>query len=345
MKLQNIIEHHWYKNISFILTLILLPLSYLFLIISKSRYYCYKIGIFKQSKLRVPVIVIGNISVGGVGKTPLTKHIATSLIDCGIFVGIILRGYKSNALGTIIVTPDADCQLVGDEALIYAQNNIPVAIGKNRYLAGLQLLKKYPDIKIILTDDGLQHYKLYRDYEIVVIDANRMMGNGYLLPMGPLRESVTRLKTVDAIVINSDSHEIEKLHNKYKLPQNILISSQKLVLDNIYNPMRKISQQIDYFTNKKIYSSSILAISAIGNPQKFFDFLQTNKIKLDKTIAFPDHYYFKEKDIPDNYDIILVTEKDYVKLSHFNNAKIWVVRVNIELDSNKLINKIREKLT
>ncbi|MCE2706233.1 MAG: tetraacyldisaccharide 4'-kinase [Proteobacteria bacterium] len=333
MKLQNIIEHHWYKNISFILTLILLPLSYLFLIISKSRYYCYKIGIFKQSKLRVPVVVIGNISVGGVGKTPLTKHIATSLIECGISVGIILRGYKSNALGTTVVTPDADCQLVGDEALIYAQNNIPVAIGKNRYLAGLQLLKKYPDIKIILTDDGLQHYKLYRDYEIVVIDATRMMGNGYLLPMGPLRESVTRLKTVDAIVVNTSN--IEELRNKYKLSQNILVTSQKLVLQDVYNPISCVSQQPSYFVNK-----NVVAISAIGNPQKFFDFLQTNKIKLDKKIAFPDHYYFKEKDIPDNYDLILVTEKDYVKLSHFNNAKIWVVRVNIELDSNKLINQI-----
>lgn len=333
MKLQNIIEHHWYKNISFILTLILLPLSYLFLIISKSRYYCYKIGIFKQSKLRVPVVVIGNISVGGVGKTPLTKHIATSLIECGISVGIILRGYKSNALGTTVVTPDADCQLVGDEALIYAQNNIPVAIGKNRYLAGLQLLKKYPDIKIILTDDGLQHYKLYRDYEIVVIDATRMMGNGYLLPMGPLRESVTRLKTVDAIVVNTSN--VEELRNKYKLSQNILVTSQKLVLQDVYNPISCVSQQPIYFVNK-----NVVAISAIGNPQKFFDFLQTNKIKLDKKIAFPDHYYFKEKDIPDNYDLILVTEKDYVKLSHFNNAKIWVVRVNIELDSNKLINQI-----
>src|SRR5579863_6107827 len=157
MKLQELIEKHWYVQINPLLAIVLIVPTLLFFIISKLRYCLYKYNFFKSYRLPVPVVIIGNISVGGVGKTPLTKMLALELSEKGKKVGIILRGYKSQNKSPCIVHADSNSWEVGDEALIYATNGLKVAIGKNRYQAGLKLLEAYPDLDLILADDGLQH--------------------------------------------------------------------------------------------------------------------------------------------------------------------------------------------
>lgn len=326
MKLQHLIENHWYNKNNPLLFLLLLPFTLIFFIINQIRYFLYKTNILKSYKLKVPVVVVGNITVGGAGKTPLTIHLAKELTQQGISVGVILRGYKSRIKDTKVVYKADSSILVGDEALIYANNNIRVAIGVNRYNAGRALLTKYPDIQIILADDGLQHYRLKRDYEIAVIDTSRMLGNRYTLPLGPLRESSSRLKSVNAVVFNGTPKTITNL----PLPQ--LVVEQTLLLDKIYNPKTNSVISIE-----KLNSMNMTALAGIGNPNRFFDFLIKLGLKLNHKITFPDHYEYKDDDMPNNQDIILVTEKDYTKLSQFNRNDIWLVIVKTKLNSQKLL--------
>ena len=327
MKLQHLIEQHWYYKNNPLLFVLLLPFTLIFFIVNLIRYALYKTNTLKSYKLPVPVVIVGNISVGGVGKTPLTKHLAQELTTLGISVGVILRGYKSIVKGSKVVYLTDSSNLVGDEALIYASNNIRVAIGSNRYEAGMTLLKEYPDIQIILSDDGMQHYRLKRDYEIAVIDSNRMLGNRYPLPMGPLREPLSRLKSVNAVVFNGIANT--------NLPLPPLVVEQTLVLDKIYNPKTKSIISIE-----ELQSTNITAIAGIGNPNRFFNFLNKLGLKLNHTMAFPDHYLYKKEDIPVNNEIILVTEKDYAKLSLFERTDIWVVFVTTSLNHSKLIEQI-----
>ena len=353
MQLNKILEECWYQtHISryarynhLLLSVFLFPFSIIFSIIVKVRYYLYKFHILKSYHLPVPVVIVGNITVGGVGKTPITKHLAHELIKSGIKVGIILRGYKANNLRARVIHASDHSVDVGDEALIYASNNIPVAIGANRYHAGLALLKEYPDIQLILSDDGLQHYRLQRDYEIAVIDKNFALGNGHLLPWGPLREPENRLKSVDAIIINLGAETTlpgsflqDKLSFRRRpessTPQ---IITHTLTLDKIYNPITNQTISIE-----SLQQHHITAMAAIGNPDRFFNFLKQQHITLDKTIFFPDHYHYKIEDIPQNSDILLVTEKDYTKLASFNNPKIWVVLVQSSFNDSRILQLISQ---
>ena len=333
MKLQNIIERHWYKKINPRLSILLLPACLIFFIISKIRYYLYKYNIFKSYKLPVPAVVVGNISVGGVGKTPLTKMLAFELENQGIKVGIILRGYKGSASKNgAVVTPGMNSSEVGDEALIYAGNGFKVAIGSNRYQAGLKLLATYPEIQLIISDDGLQHYKLQRDFEIVVVDATRLFGNRFVLPMGPLRETISRLDSVDAIVINGEITSCSsQLLDKYKSK----LYTQQIIFDKIYNPLTNTRLNLNQLANQ-----NVCAMVAIGNPERFFTLLGNIGIIPTQTYTFPDHYQYTITDIPQD-TAILVTEKDYTKLSQFSNPNIWVVYVNARLSNNQLLNQIK----
>ncbi|MFN8770399.1 MAG: tetraacyldisaccharide 4'-kinase [Neisseriaceae bacterium] len=335
MKIQQIIEKHWYQNPNLILSIILFPFCIFFFVVSKIRRLLYRYNILTSYKLPVPVVIIGNISVGGVGKTPLTKYIAQQLITRGIQVGVILRGYKSKNMCPTIVNCASSSLEVGDEALIYAQNDIPVAIGRDRYLAGCKLLEKYPNIKLILSDDGLQHYRLKRDYEIVVVDQTRMFGNSFVLPMGPLRETVSRLNSVNTIIINGKLDDTNTFMNHYNLNSSVLIENQTLILKTIYNPATNICVNTSYFSNL-----NVCAMAAMGNPGRFFDFIVSKEINLSSKIIYPDHHHYTKDDIPDNFDAIIVTEKDYTKLAKLNNGKIWVVQIEVKLSSDLLVRQI-----
>ena len=314
---------HYSKSL---VSLLLLPLSAVFLLISFIRKSLYQFNFLKSFKLKIPVIVVGNITSGGTGKTPLIIYLANELKKNGYRPGIISRGYGSKTEGVMEVSQKSDVAEAGDEPmLIQKHTHLPVFVSKDRVLAAKALVKKYAKTDVILSDDGIQHYRLRRDLEVLVIDGTRKFGNGYLLPAGPLREFRSKLKTVDAIVCN-----------------------HKKVIDGSYLMKYKGHLLINLKTNKKIHLNNlslknIHAIAGIGNPDRFFDYLKTYNI-LFSSSAFQDHYKFSKKDFRDMNDKnIIMTEKDAVKCQQFSRNNFWYLPVIAEVDS-KFTDVILKKL-
>jgi len=336
MKLQSILENHWYSKFDPFLGIILFPFSLIYETIVRIRKFLFKIKLKSSTRLPVPVVIIGNISVGGAGKTPLTKMLAEELSNKGVNVGIILRGYKGDNKNAKIVSAHDDSSVVGDEALIYAKNGFKVAISSKRVEAGKLLFATYPETQVILADDGMQHYYLQRDLEICVIDSSRLLGNQQLLPAGPLREPVSRLNSVDFIVVNGSQNQaqLKNMLSAYKTP----ILNQELDFECLYNPINGKSVSAQELNNLKL-----LPMAAIGNPQRFYAYLRDLGIRFDKVKSLPDHHHYQESDIPAGYTII-TTEKDYTKLSRFNNPNIWVAKVKAKLNDESIINAILSKI-
>lgn len=332
MKLQNLIETHWYSRLNPVLAFLLYPASLIYAAVVKIRRWLFKIGFKPIYSVPVPVVVVGNIGVGGAGKTPLTKYLLQTLQDNGIKVGVILRGYKSTIATPHLVVATDESDAVGDEALIYAQAGFKVAIAAKRIEAAKLLLQTFPEIQLIIADDGMQHYYLARDFEICVVDGTRYFGNQSLLPNGPLREPLSRLNSVNAVVINSEISAAKrpKIFSRLSVP----VYTQSLEFIDLYNPQSQQSCAIRDFSARKI-----MALAAIGNPQRFFDYLQEHGIKINATRVFPDHYHYKASDIDSEYAII-TTEKDYTKLAKFKKDNIWIARVQAKLDSNQLVTQI-----
>ena len=272
------------------------------------------------------MIVVGNITSGGTGKTPLIIYLANELKKNGYRPGIISRGYGSKTEGVMEVSQKSDVAEAGDEPmLIQKHTHLPVFVSKDRVLAAKALVKKYAKTDVILSDDGIQHYRLRRDLEVLVIDGTRKFGNGYLLPAGPLREFRSKLKTVDAIVCN-----------------------HKKVIDGSYLMKYTGHLLINLKTNKKIHLNNlslknIHAIAGIGNPDSFFDYLKTYNILFSSSV-FQDHYKFSKKDFRDMNDKnIIMTEKDAVKCQQFSRNNFWYLPVIAEVDS-KFTDVILKKL-
>ena len=272
------------------------------------------------------MIVVGNITSGGTGKTPLIIYLANELKKNGYRPGIISRGYGSKSEGVMEVSQKSDVAEAGDEPmLIQKHTHLPVFVSKDRVLAAKALVKKYAKTDVILSDDGIQHYRLRRDLEVLVIDGTRKFGNGYLLPAGPLREFRSKLKTVDAIVCN-----------------------HKKVIDGSYLMKYTGHLLINLKTNKKIHLNNlslknIHAIAGIGNPDRFFDYLKTYNILFSSSV-FQDHYKFSKKDFRDMNDKnIIMTEKDAVKCQQFSRNNFWYLPVIAEVDS-KFTDVILKKL-
>jgi tetraacyldisaccharide 4'-kinase len=320
------LEHHWYRITP--LHILLLPISFIFSLLVSLRHALYRCGILSSEHLPVPVIVIGNITVGGSGKTPLTLWVAQQLIDEGWHPGIISRGFGGSDSGTSqAVQPASSPGAVGDESVLMAQRGIcPVWIGRDRPATGLALLRAHPECDVLLSDDGLQHYRLLRDVEIAVVDGVRRFGNGYLLPAGPLREAPSRLREVDAVVINSGIATIEQ----FKMQLN------GSVFYNLLNPCTLKSASD--FNGLHLYG-----IAGIGHPQRFFAHLITLGLT-GQMHAFPDHHCYTPDDLNIiDVDAILMTEKDAVKCAAFATEKCWVLRVDAQLDP-ALIQLILERI-
>lgn len=312
--------------------ILLLPLSWLFGIIVFLRKTLYRLGLIKSIRLNVPVIIVGNINVGGTGKTPLVIWLAEQLKSAGYEPGIISRGYGGSARQVTEVTPDSNTMLAGDEAvLIAARTRCPVFVSADRVSAGQQLLKTYPQCNVIISDDGLQHYRLQRDVEIAVYDASKGFGNGVLLPAGPLRESKDRLKTVDAVVSNgTESRERLKLLN----PLAMQLKAGEFY--KLSDPGQKISVST-------LHGQKLFAVAGIGNPQRFFDQLHNLGLKFESR-AYADHYMFQPEDFAHiKADAVLMTEKDAVKCRTFVQANFWVLPVSADVDQ-RLITVILNKL-
>lgn len=304
-------EQIWYQKS--ILSCILFPFSLLYRLIIAIRHFCYQKNIFKSYKINMPVIVVGNITVGGTGKTPLVIALANELKKQGFQPGVILRGYRGkNKTWPAFVDQNSDPVLVGDEAVLIAKNTgVPVVVGPKR-VDDARMIASH--CNIIISDDGLQHYALQRDIEIAVIDETRGFGNGLCLPAGPLREPVSRLKTVDFIVRNGAAQ-----HNAF---------SMQFMIDDAVNIIdENIKLNVSELKNKKI-----MAVAGIGNPKRFFDSLRSYDISFDEKI-FPDHHAFSKNDFNGiNADIILMTEKDAVKCCKFADERFYFVRGHVEVD-------------
>jgi tetraacyldisaccharide 4'-kinase len=327
-KISRWLQDAWYKEMY--ISSMFMPLSMLYDDAIRFRAFLYRIGIKKKTKLAVPVVIVGNITVGGTGKTPLILWMARFLKEQGYKPGIISRGYGGNAeQWPQWVDEQSDPQLVGDEAVLMAKRaDCPIAVGPKRAEAGQMLLDK-SSCDIILSDDGLQHYALERDIEIVVIDGQRRFGNGYALPCGPLREQVTRLQTVDLVIVNGVPEEENEFSMLMEgdIAVNLVTKEEKLLTDFNWIPSH--------------------AIAGIGNPNRFFDLLEQKKISIE-THAFPDHYQFTETDISFNDDKpILMTEKDAVKCFSFASEKHWFVPIKAKPQQqfiDKLLTLIKEKI-
>ena len=313
----------WYKK-SFWLYL-LYPFSLIVSYITARRRRKYLKGASETHKSEVPVIVVGNLTIGGTGKTPLVKYIASELLSLGYKPGLVSRGYGGKFKETLLVSDKTPVKQTGDEAQILATLNLPFYIDKSRVRA-VKAITDNHDCDIIISDDGLQHYKMNRDIEIVVIDGKRRFGNNLTFPAGPLRESKARLNSVDFIVNNSGpTDEGEYLMN---------VSPSRFV----HLKSGKSYPIEDWPMHKQVH-----AVAGLGNPGRFFDLLARLGFDIIRH-PFQDHHNFHEQDIHylDHLPIVM-TEKDASKCKDFNNNKIWYLTIEADV-SDKFINELDTKI-
>jgi tetraacyldisaccharide 4'-kinase len=301
--------------------LVLYPASLLFRAIVVGRRALYARGIFRRAHPGVPVVVIGNLSVGGTGKTPLVIWLAHRLREHGFHPGIVTRGHGGS--GRVqAVRPDGDPADTGDEPVLLAQRGgCPVWAGRDRPAAAAALRAAHPECDVLMSDDGLQHYALQRDIEIAVMDGARRFGNGLLLPAGPLREPVSRLRAVDAVVVNaSGADDVPRLH-----AQQFRMQLEGRLLVNLRSP--GTTQPPEGFAGQTLF-----AVAGIGNPQRFFAHLRTLGLAI-RPQPFPDHFAFTAEDLAFAGDAPLVmTEKDAVKCRAFARSSWWVLPVDAQAD-------------
>lgn len=309
--------------------LVLTPLSWVFRLLSGGRRLFYSSGLGSSLRLPVPVIVVGNISVGGTGKTPLVIWLVDQLKQAGFSPGIISRGYGGSNLVPVAVEADSTAQSVGDEPLLLARRaGCPVWIGADRTAAAQALMQSAPQCDLIISDDGLQHYRLQRDIELAVIDADRGFGNGRLLPAGPLREPVSRLSKVDAVIYNGKQSD----------GIGFGMHLQADLFRNLRYPQKTIGAET-------LRGRRVFAVAGIGNPQRFFRQLRDMGLIIEAH-AFPDHYAFAPSDFAFAGDnVLLMTEKDAVKCSAFAGPDWWYLPVDAVVDhalADYIIQKLRK---
>jgi len=321
------LERHWYNRSLTWLTILLLPLSYLFRFIVRLRQFLYRHQFIKTTHFPVPVIVVGNLTVGGTGKTPLVLWLAHFLKTQGWRPGIVSRGMGgAKQFVPLWVDAHADPQNVGDEAILLARHSAcPVVICIDRVAAVKELLGN-TDCNIVLSDDGLQHYRLGRRIEIAVLDGERKLGNGYLLPAGPLREIPQRLQQMDFVVQQGEKRD--KDYFQMQLQGNEVVS--------LVNSQDKLP--LTHFKNVKVH-----AIAGIGNPQRFFSTLRQHGLEIIEHI-FPDHYLYQADDFNFSEQLpIIMTEKDKVKCEELSDDRFWYLPVTTVIDKEFAV-KLLQKL-
>ena len=319
------LDHYW-DTVNGV-SLLLFPLSLVFAGVTALRRLAYRHGLLRMRRFAVPVLVVGNITVGGTGKTPLVIWLADYLRSRGWRPGIVSRGYGGRARHwPQQVRADSDPSSVGDEAvMLAAATACPMCVGPDRP-AAVEALLAHTEVDIVISDDGLQHYALARDLEIAVVDGTRRLGNGFLLPAGPLREPASRLRRVDILVINGrgvDGEFSMKLHQPSIRP--LRDGGEKRASD---------------FAGREVH-----AIAGIGNPQRFFDLLARLGLRV---VAHPfrDHHLFRARDLQfDDGLPILMTEKDAVKCRRLPCRDCWVVHIEAQPDAgfvHRLSNALKE---
>lgn len=282
-----------------------------------SRRALYQSGLRRATRLGVPVIVVGNLTAGGSGKTPVVAALVEHLAARGRRPGIVSRGYGARIHGIRVLHAEDSADAVGDEpALLVRRGIAPVAIGADRVGAARALLAAH-DVDVLVADDGLQHYRLARDHEIVVVDGRRGFGNGKLMPAGPLREPLSRLATVDRVLVSGKT--------------DVPATRYEVVIGGVMPVGGGEGRDLRSFRGERVD-----AVAGIGDPRRFFDMLARAGVFVVPH-PFPDHHRFTAADLDFSDDRpLLMTEKDAVKCAAFARPGWWFVRVDARLDADTL---------
>jgi tetraacyldisaccharide 4'-kinase len=320
MRFRDRLLQAWYSPRLTPLAAALLPLSWLFAAVTALRRGLYRARLLRAVRLPVPVVVVGNLTAGGAGKTPLVIALAHALRAAGWRPGIASRGYGGTLAGVREVRAGDDPRVVGDEPLLLAATGLPVVVGRDRPAAARALLAAHPACDVVLCDDGLQHYALARDVEIVVIDDARGLGNGRLLPAGPLREPASRLREVDAVV---------RLAAAPRPPgpggRETTMTHEVAGWRNLADSARRVDPSA--WRDRRVH-----AIAGIGHPQRFFDLLQRLGIHA-RPHAFDDHHGFVREDLAiPGAEVILMTAKDAVKCASFADERCHALDIRAAID-------------
>lgn len=332
MNFENFVQRRWYDKPGWLWLLMTIPLEIFYRAIIALRCCLYRWKVLSSWRAPVPIIVVGNIAVGGTGKTPLTIALCELLQRAGYKPGVISRGYRAQPPQFPHFVRSDDTAIVsGDEPLLIARRtHCPVVIAPRRADAARHLLQQ-ANCDVIVCDDGLQHYALQRDIEIVVVDAARRFGNGHCLPCGPLREPISRLHNIDAVVVNG-AHQTDETKREYMLMLQPSAMVQLLSAQSI--PPRTWCKQ-----NARVH-----AIAGIGNPSRFFATLRALGCDPIEHV-FPDHHEFHADDLAfDDALPIVMTEKDAVKCAAFSSERHWYLQVRAQLPdslSTAILGKLR----
>lgn len=318
-RLHQEILHAW-KSRNALFYGVLIPLSWLFSLLVWCRRWLYRLHLLKSHTMPVPVIVVGNINLGGSGKTPLVIWLARQLQAAGFRPGVVSRGYGGSNKAPLAVLADSAPAVAGDEPVLIAQHTqAPVWVGRNRVEVAQALLQANPQCDVLISDDGLQHYRLQRDMEIVVVDASIRLDRACVLPAGPLREPPSRLRQVHAVVVNGES-AMPGAHN-------MRLDGQ--LFYNLANP--QLMAKPEDFKRK-----TIKAIAGIGNPERFFNHLRGIGLTF-AGVSFDDHHPFTAQDLAQlDCDALIMTEKDAVKCKSYAQPHHWVLPVEAEVSGDLL---------
>ncbi len=316
-----LIEKVWFDShpAKWLLVPLLLPLTAIFWLLSSLRRLNFKLGLSKSHQLTKPVIVVGNIGVGGNGKTPIVIYLVELSRTLGLTPGVISRGYGGKAPHyPYLVNANSTPLEAGDEPiLIQHRCQVPVAVGSDRIASAELLIKQGCDI--VISDDGLQHYRLQRDVELVIVDGKRLFGNGLLLPAGPLREGQWRLSTSDLVIYNGKV--TTNINNVFEAIDMTLAATELCNLQT--------GERIELFDFIETHAY-VNAIAGIGAPQRFFDTLKKHSFVIEKQQSFVDHHSFTLADFSafDDNIPLLMTEKDAVKCRDFCKPNWWYLPVD-----------------
>lgn len=311
------IERIW--SGSSLVYLLLLPLSWLYGLVSGLSRLGYRCGLRKSWRSPVPVIIVGNLTAGGNGKTPMVIWLVEQLQQRGYRVGVVSRGYGGKSTGyPLVLHAQTTTQQAGDEpVLIYQRTAVPVAVSPKRVEA-VQALLQQGELDVVIADDGLQHYALQRDFELVVIDGVRRFGNGWWLPAGPMRECATRLNTVDACVANGGIAQ----------PGEIAMKLQAQYAVNVVSGKRCSVVELPH----------VVAMAGIGHPPRFFSTLETLGVEVEREVAFADHQQYSHAQLAALTvagQTLLMTEKDAVKCRVFAQPDWWYLPVDAVLPNEQ----------
>lgn len=311
------IERIW--SGSSLVYLLLLPLSWLYGLVSGLIRLSYRCGLRKSWRAPVPVVIVGNLTAGGNGKTPMVIWLVEQLQRRGYRVGVVSRGYGGkSAVYPLVLDAQTTTRQAGDEpVLIYQRTGAPVAISPKRAEA-VQALLNQGELDLIITDDGLQHYALQRDFELVVIDGVRRFGNGWWLPAGPMRERVSRLKTVDACVANGGVAQQGEIAMKLQAQDAVNIASGE----------RRPAIELPH----------VVAMAGIGHPPRFFATLEKLGVEVEREVAFADHQEYNHGQLAalaSQGQTLLMTEKDAVKCRAFAQPDWWYLPVEAILPTEQ----------